>query len=200
MPLLFSKKINPYSAYAVWKITETEAHLLDLCHTKPPEMQSAKRLEWMVSRILVKYLCELCNLTFNGITNLPTGRPVLINNQAEISITHSFSFAATLINLRKKCGIDIELERQKMLRVQHKFLHNDEQQYQDNLEILTKIWSAKEVIFKVHGRKNLSFKDEVSLKFDSENNATGRILKSQFEMDIPIRYERVLDYWLCYSI
>jgi 4'-phosphopantetheinyl transferase len=87
-----------------------------------------------------------------------------------------------------------------MLRVQHKFLHNDEQQYQDNLEILTKIWSAKEVIFKVHGRKNLSFKDEVSLKFDSENNATGRILKSQFEMDIPIRYERVLDYWLCYSI
>jgi hypothetical protein len=93
MPLLLSKKINPYSAYAVWKIAETEAQLLELSHITPPEMQSNKRSEWMVSRILVKYLVELFDLEYHGMDSLPTGKPYLIDQRAEISISHSFPFA-----------------------------------------------------------------------------------------------------------
>lgn len=200
MPLLFSKKINPYSAYAVWKITETEHQLVDLCHLTPPEMLPDKRSEWMVSRILIQYLLDSFELPFNGMETLPTGKPILRDSSAQISITHSFPFAATLINLRKNCGIDLESEREKLVKVQRKFLHSSEQAYQGQLPALTKIWCAKEVVFKVHGDKNLSFQHEISVSFESEESAVGRILKPDSSAEIALRFERVLDYWLCYSI
>lgn len=200
MPLLFSKKINPYSAYAVWKISETEDQLISLCHLEPPAMQPAKRSEWMVTRILTKYLLELFDLEFYGMSSLPSGKPILTDHRTELSITHNFPIAATLINLRRPCGIDIELQREKLFRVQHKFLHDTELTYQNQLENLTKIWSAKEVIFKVHGEKNLSFKNEISVALEDPEKATGKILKNGHEQQISLRYERVMDYWLCYSI
>lgn len=200
MPLLFSKMINPYSAYAVWKITETEQQLIALSHVDPPQMQINKRSEWMVSRILIKYLSDMFELSFKGMDNLPSGKPILKGQRAEISITHSFPIAATMINLRKPCGIDLELERSKMQRVQHKFLHESELQYQDQLDMLSKIWSAKEVVFKVHGEKNLSFKDEISIQFENNEKAIGRILKPGLEEEIVLRYEKVFDYWMCFNL
>lgn len=154
----------------------------------------------MVTRILTKYLLELFEMEFHGMKSLSSGKPVLIDQRAELSITHNFPFAATLINLRRPCGIDIELQREKLAHVQHKFLHETELDNRDQLENLTKIWSAKEVIFKVHGEKNLSFKNEISVAMEGHEKATGNILKHGHEQQVSLRYERVLDYWLCYSI
>ena len=200
MPLLFSKKINPSSGYAVWKINETEDQLLEICHSPPPEMLSSKQSEWMVSRILVKYLSKLFDIDYHGMDSLPSGKPILRDQMAEVSITHSFPYAATMIHLHKPCGIDMELGRPKLRRVQHKFLHETERGYADQLDKLMMIWSAKEVVFKVHGEKNLSFKDEIAIELTSDTAGTGKILKPGIERDISLRFETVHDYCLCYSL
>jgi 4'-phosphopantetheinyl transferase len=200
MPLLLSKMINPYSAYAVWKISETPDQLLTLSKETPPEMHLNKRSEWMVTRILAGYLSNLFELRYRGVENLPSGKPILKDLQAEISITHSFPLAAVLINLRKSCGIDLELRREKLLKVQHKFLHEKESNYQGDTDKLCKIWAAKEVLFKVHGDKRLSFKDEMMIEIGENGRADGLILKDGKETVVPIRFEYVYDYLLCYSI
>lgn len=192
--------INPYSAYAVWKISETPDQLLQLTQETPPEMHINKKSEWMVSRILVRYLCGRFEVPYMGMLNLETGKPVLKNHQAEISITHSFPFAAVMINLRRTCGIDLELRRSKLLVVQEKFLHESEAQYKNDLSKLCQIWSAKEVLFKVHGEKNLSFKDEMKVSLKPDGIGEGVIIKDGKETQIPLRFEDLYDYLLCYSI
>ena len=193
--------IHPYSAYAVWKISETPDQLLAITKETPPEMHINKRSEWMVSRILVRYLCGLFDLPYSGMQNLDSGKPILTGLNVEISITHSFPVAAVLINLRRPCGIDMELRRSKLVKVQDKFLHEKESQYKDDLEQLCRIWSAKEVLFKVHGEKNLSFKDEMLIEMSEKPDAAeGLILKDGKETLVPIRYEQLFNYLLCYSI
>jgi len=198
MPLLLSKQINPYSAYAVWHITETEDQLKDLTNENPRHTNPNKKSEWIVTRILIKYLCNLFEVSYQGIENTPVGKPILINSKAEISISHSFPLAACLINVRKPCGIDIELPRQKLTYVKKKFLNPNENS--EKLEDLTKIWTAKEVLFKVHGDKELSFKNEMLVKFKSEQRATGLILKKGFESSYEIMFESLFNYTLAYSI
>jgi 4'-phosphopantetheinyl transferase EntD len=198
MPLLLSKQINPYSAYAVWHITETEDQLTGLINETSRHTNPNKKSEWIVTRILIKYLCNLFEVNYNGIENTPVGKPILINSNAEISISHSFPMAACLINVRKPCGIDIELPRQKLTYVKKKFLNPQENS--DKLGDLTKIWTAKEVLFKVYGDKELSFKNEMLIKFKTEERATGLILKNGLESSHEIMFESLFNYTLAYSI
>lgn len=200
MPLLLSKQINPYSAYAIWHITETEQQLRQLLGETPRPSHSNKISEWIVTRILVKYLANIFDLPYHGVDNLNSGKPVLIREKAEISISHSFPMAAALINLRKPCGIDLELPREKLKIVKHKFLHTKEQKTTLNLIDLCKFWSAKEVLFKVYGDKALSFKNHMIIEMDEEWKATGLIIKDSYEARYTIHFEQLNNYLLAFSV
>lgn len=199
MPLLLSKKIDPYSAYAAWHITETEGQLTALLQESSNHTNPNKKSEWIVARILVKYLCDLFEIPFHGIASLPSGKPVLIDHKAGISISHSFPVAACMINLRRSCGIDIEIPRQKLTRVAKRFLREDEN-YGKDLETLCKYWSAKEVLIKVHGDKRLALKEHLKVSFQNETDAEGMILKDGFEANYQIRFEKLFNYIVAYSI
>jgi phosphopantetheinyl transferase len=199
MPLLLSKKIDPYSAYAAWHITETEEQLSTLLNEPTQHSNPNKKSEWIVTRILIKYLCHLFDLPFHGIASLPSGKPILVDHQAQISISHSFPVAACLINLRRSCGIDIEMPRTQLTRVKRKFLREDES-FGDDLETLCKYWSAKEVLIKVHGDKQLALKDHLKVEIHNESEAEGLILKEGFESGYQIRFEKLFNYIIAYSI
>ncbi|MFT4737684.1 MAG: 4'-phosphopantetheinyl transferase [Cyclobacteriaceae bacterium] len=200
MPLLLSKKINPFSCYAVWNISETENQLEQLIHEDIPVMRPDKRSEWIVTRILARYLSELFDKTYQGVAALDSGKPYLIGQSCEISITHSFPMAAVMINLRKACGIDLELHREKLILVQEKFLHEKEYQHKGDVSALCKIWSGKEAIFKTFGDKNLSFKEELWIEFQTPFRATGHMLKVGKEQKYELCYEQLKEYQLCYNL
>ena len=199
MPILLSKKINEHSAYAIWHITETEEQLLQLISETPPNGVPDKRSEWIVTRILVQYLCQSFKLTYEGVSRLPSGKPTLNNSKAEISISHSFPLAGALINLNESCGIDIEWPREKLIKVQSKYLNERENEYAGNEELLCKVWACKEVLFKVHGRKNLSLKNEIDIQLTGDNKAVGKITKPDFQQDYKIGLEPIFNYWIAYN-
>jgi phosphopantetheinyl transferase len=200
MPLLLSKPINTYSSYAIWNISETEQELVKLIQETPPIHLPNKKSEWIVTRILAKYLCDIYDLAYQGVHNLDTGKPVLTNLNAEISITHSFPLAAVLINLNKPCGIDLEWPREKLGKVKSKFLHSSEENYPQDTETLCKIWSAKEVLFKVHGAKNLSFKDQMRIEFEDDWKARGHIMKNGSSESHVIEIEPIYRYLIAFNI
>jgi phosphopantetheinyl transferase len=202
MPLLLTKPISPYSTYAIWKISETRQQLLEKIKEPIPDKQGNQILEWMVTRILIRYLCNFQGVDYHGMYNLESGKPVLNQSQAEISLSHAFPMAAAIINLRKPCGIDLELPRQQLSRVKKKFLHQEELNGYQDLPHLCKMWTAKEVLIKLNGEKFTSMREKLRVSFDGEDRIKGKILGDGAgpEKSHIIALEKIWDYYLAYNI
>ena len=84
------------------------------------------------------------------------GKPHLSNDSKHISITHSHDKIAIIINDDEKTGIDIELIRDKVLKIKHKFLSESElENAEDDPEKLLIYWGAKESLYKIYGLKEV---------------------------------------------
>ena len=116
----------------------------------------------------------------------------------QISLSHSFPVASAMIHTEKPCGLDVEWPREKMTRIQDKFLHEEESHYQNNQTALCIIWAAKEAIYKRYGKRNLSFKNNIIIDL-KERNILGRIEKENFKEQVPLALEKVNQYFLVYS-
>ncbi len=92
--------------------------------------------------------------------------PYLSPNDFEISVTHSFPFAALAIS-KNKVGIDIEPFNEKIKRIQHKFLLEEQSGFiEEKKEVayLTVIWSLKESLYKIHHSNYWSLKKHYEVK------------------------------------
>ncbi|HOH96646.1 MAG TPA: 4'-phosphopantetheinyl transferase superfamily protein [Candidatus Enterocola sp.] len=102
-------------------------------------------------------------------------KPYLQNASEQISISHSKNYVAVMVHPIHAVGIDLELRTEKVKRVYKRFLNPAEQQYlyneKDNsyLEIA---WSAKEVLYKLIGKKVFDFSTELEI-FPFQLNDSG---------------------------
>lgn len=87
-------------------------------------------------------------------------KPFLEQRKEQISISHSHDWLAITINQKESTGVDIELIRNKVINIKHKFLADHELAFAgSNIEILTLLWAAKEAIYKAYGKKSIEFKN-----------------------------------------
>lgn len=93
------------------------------------------------------------------------GKPHLADHNY-ISITHSHHFSAIIVS-NEPVGIDIEMQREKILKIAHKFVNDKElnrlkkTDLAEYIKKLTVKWGAKEAIFKIKNEKGISFKDHI---------------------------------------
>jgi len=128
--------------------------------------QKKENLHWLASRALINAVfqnqkIELSKDSFN--------KPSLkVNDQTfHISITHSFQFAAIIVSKNKTVAIDIEKLDERIQRVKHKFMRDDELEYLlpgNESIMLVSIWSAKETLYKFYGKKELDFKKNLKIE------------------------------------
>jgi 4'-phosphopantetheinyl transferase len=96
------------------------------------------------------------------------GKPHLVDDNY-ISITHSHHFSAIILS-KEPVGIDIEMQREKIVKIAHKFVNDTELnrlQKTDTAEHIKKLtvkWGAKEAIFKIKNEKGISFKDHINVQ------------------------------------
>tara|TARA_X000001036_G_scaffold406411_1_gene415104 strand:+ start:3879 stop:4481 length:603 start_codon:yes stop_codon:yes gene_type:complete len=200
MPLFLTKKINEVSTYAVWNITETATELALLAGFSAPDKNDKKKCEWLATRLLIMHLASLFKIPYAGIDKTAKGKPFLIGQIANISITHSFPMAAAMIHLNAPCGIDIESPRNQLIKIQSKILHISEYQHKDNVFDLCKIWIAKEVLIKICGQTQLSFKKEMKTEFIGDNQVLGHIMSNETKEQHMMGITPLLNYLLAYSI
>ena len=92
--------------------------------------------------------------------------PFLQPADYEISVTHSFPYAALAIS-KEKIGIDIEPFNDKIKRIKHKFIYEEETQFiekEKETAYLTVIWSLKESLYKIHHSNYWSLKKHYEVK------------------------------------
>jgi len=100
-------------------------------------------------------------------------KPYIKNYPGHISISHSHDRLAIIHNLSEKTGIDIELIRDKVKTIQHKFLNETEQKQANNdTETLVSFWAVKETLYKIYGLKGIDFKKNLFI----ERVGSGRVL------------------------
>ncbi|MCH3881740.1 MULTISPECIES: 4'-phosphopantetheinyl transferase family protein [Tenacibaculum] len=183
MALYKSLTVDNNTKVLIWKIEESfNALNADIVLTE----NSQTRLDGMKSELhqrgflSVRHLLKEAGYTDNDLFYDEFGKPFLKDGK-HISITHSFTFSGLIISDDKHVGIDIEKQRDKILKIAHKFTPIEEYKTIANhdalISKLTIVWGAKESLYKIYGKKKLLFLHHIYIedfKFEDEKT-TGEI-------------------------
>jgi phosphopantetheinyl transferase len=205
MPQVKIQKQGKESGWALWFITESEEELCSASGSRCPEeiINHQKRLEWLAGRALMKTLVEFNGLSYLGIHKDEYGKPFLNELPHQISLSHSFPYVAGQINPAHAVGVDVEQPKEKLLKIAHRIMNAEE--LNDAGTNITKhciYWCAKETLYKIYGKRGLSFNEHLNLKpFVLENSGTlqGIIRENGTARAINLAYSVQADYVLVYT-
>lgn len=120
------------------------------------ELEEKREIEKKGTQFLLKRMLntESVELVYNEHK-----RPYLKGRSEHISISHSHQWLAISIHTSHESGVDVELIREKVINIKHKFCCDAELEFgQNDIDKLTFLWACKEAVYKVHGKKELEFK------------------------------------------
>lgn len=163
MPLFYQHTINADTKLAVWHITESEDFFLKKVPLQTSVAHPHKRLQHFAARYLLEILQP--GFPFHLIEIADSRKPLLSNEKFHFSVSHCGDYAAAIVSENKLVGIDVELITPRVERIKDKFLSQEEM---DLLPVcdprfLTLCWSAKEAIYKWHGKGQVDFKNNMIL-------------------------------------
>lgn len=178
MPLYKTITVDPSTKVLIWKIEESFDSLNDgislteICRARVNNMKSDVHRRAFMS---IRHLLALFGYTDHDVFYDENGKPHLKDGKF-ISITHSYIFAAIIVS-DIEVGIDIEMQRQKILRIAHKFTPIEEYRTIANddalMRKLTIVWAAKESLYKSFSEKNVSFLQNINVdEFTLDCNST----------------------------
>ncbi|MBC7847891.1 MAG: 4'-phosphopantetheinyl transferase superfamily protein [Flavobacterium sp.] len=208
MPLYKTINYNSSTQILVWKITESLEELLGKVLLKE---KTQLRLNKMKSEIhqraflSVRMLLQLSGYTDFDLHYDEFGKPYFLDGK-HVSITHSNYFSAIIIS-DETVGIDIELQREKIIRIADKFVNDKELNRlksfdsEDYIRKLTVKWGAKEAIFKIRNEKGISFKDHIQVNtFELDDEKTIAILDFEnIKQQFSIYFEEFDNFTLVYA-
>ena len=138
-----------------------------------------RRMEWLGGRLAAKYaLAQLLagqpSLSYEALSIVPDvhGRPVVNWSLASfgmvsVSISHSVDYAAAMASRQAECGIDIQCNSERLLRVQDRFASDAELELleaeENLLARLSMLWSTKEAVKKCYLATDLTFFGKIQL-------------------------------------
>ena len=178
MPLYKSIKIEEAYQVYLWKITESES--------------------WLSKDIV---LTPHCQSRYDGMKSKPH-----LKDGTHVSITHSFEFTGIILSKNIQVGIDIEKQREKIMRIAHRFTPVKEYRTMANEEAiirkLTMVWGAKESIYKIMGMHGLSFLNHIRVS-DFEMKAgetTASVLFKGIKASFQIRFMEFEGFTLAFAL
>ncbi len=164
MPLVSIVKNNFGSLVGLWNMTESYDFLKTMLRRQgqyplPPHYTHERRIkEWVTVRVL---LHEMLPSNYFDIRYNDSGKPFLDSPSGHISISHTHGHVCVMYHPHLNCGVDVELIDERIDRVAKKFIRTDENAFLNSVKLreqLYVIWSAKEVVYKMYGKKSLDFK------------------------------------------
>ncbi len=209
MAIAYRQRVDDNTEFAVWKIEEEAEELYSQLqldeHEKAyyEQLKIGKRnLHWLGTRVLLRKM--LRTEQYIDFKVDAHGKPYLVNLPYHISLSHSFDYAAVMISKTHPVGIDIEQVKEKVERIAHKFMRDQEMAFIDpRLKIpqLYVCWCAKEAVYKCYGQKEVSFADNIVLApFDFEKKGTVKALlcKGATHINYEVGYLQYEDYMIGY--
>ncbi|MEZ4804947.1 MAG: hypothetical protein R2852_05560 [Bacteroidia bacterium] len=197
MPLLFEKQISVAKKLAVWDINEPLTFFLDKYPIQEFESKIEKRhLEQACAKFLVNEM-----LGFKLPVQLEKdefGKPHIKDSSIAISFSHCKNLLACSIDLDgNSVGIDIEIQRDNISVLSKKFLSERDNSPLEKDANDQLIWGAKEVLYKIYGRKSLDFKRDLEINFTDK--LIGKIKKEDEIMVYNLDYTIIDCHFLVWN-
>ncbi|RUT70983.1 4-phosphopantetheinyl transferase [Flavobacterium cupreum] len=199
MPLYKTIQFNETTKILIWEITESFDELLGKVVLKE---KTQLRLNGMKSQmhqrafLSVRMLIQEMGFTDHDLHYDEFGKPYF-DCHNYISITHSYHFAAIIVS-HETVGIDMELQREKIIRIADKFTDFEcdylkPDPIEEYVKKLTVIWGAKEAIFKIRNEKGISFKDHIKVEDFSlnKNQAEASLHFDDLVKDFEVHYNEI---------
>jgi 4'-phosphopantetheinyl transferase len=163
MALYKSLTVNKTTKVLIWKIEESISKLQEgivLSENSATRLNSMKSELHQKGFVSIRHLLKEVGYTDADLIYDEYGKPHLKDGKF-ISITHSYNFTAIIVSDDLHVGIDIEKQREKILKIAHKFTPFEEYKTIANVDALisklTIVWGAKESLYKIYGKKKLLF-------------------------------------------
>lgn len=211
MALTYLRELDHDTRFAIWKIEETAEELLGKLQLDEEEkrrlqqMSKGKRsLHWLATRVLLRYLLQTDQ--YIHCPSDANGKPYLPDYPYQISLTHSFDFAGVMLSTKGACGMDLELIKDKVVRIKEKFLRPEEMQFiqkEDEVAQLYACWCAKEAVYKLQGNKGVSFLNDMIIHpfiYGPQGVMTVDLYKAHQKLSFQVYYEKFQDYMLGYVV
>jgi len=208
MPLHKKIQFNTNTQIFIWKITESFEQLFEEVCLNP---QCQLRINGMKSELHQRGFLSVRKLLAEaGYTDFDLyydefGKPHL-HDGMHISITHSYEFSSIIVS-DETVGIDIELQREKIIRIADKycdveFQYLNREKEAEYIKKLTVIWGAKEAIFKIRNEKGISFKDHIAVdEFELDQTQTTASLHFDgLHKEFKIYFEEIDNFTLVYAL
>ena len=170
MPLYNTLTVKESTKAYLWKIEESEGELstgIELtphCQNRMRGMKSEMHRRGFLS---IRHLMAEAGYVDADLFYDENGKPHLKDGK-RISITHSNHFTGIIISDHYEVGIDIEMQRDKILRIAHKFSPIAEYRTIANTEALirklTIVWGCKESLYKIYDEPRLSFLQHIFIE------------------------------------
>ncbi|HET7360810.1 MAG TPA: 4'-phosphopantetheinyl transferase superfamily protein [Salinimicrobium sp.] len=177
MPLYKTITADEHTKVLIWKIEESwdwlssGIELTPHCENRINSMKSEIHRKGFMS---IRHLLAEMGYVDKDLYYDEFGKPHLHpesrnfgTGKKYISITHSHEFTGIIVS-NKPVGVDIEKQRDKILRIAHKFTPLSEYHTLANEEALirklTIVWCAKESLYKLYGKKGLMFLHHINVK------------------------------------
>ena len=200
MPFLKEFIINYNTKIKLWKINTGELNNFELDVYDSSLLKSKKSQLAKEQFLAVRKILHHENPSYK-IRYDESGKPS-INSDLNISISHSNLIAGIVFSGFNQTGIDIEDKESKIINIQNKFLNESEKlkdEYQSDVDYLTKIWTAKESIYKALGIKGISFSDNIVIKNIQKNKGQGYYINGKEKYKFDLMFFSIDNYILCYA-
>lgn len=200
MSLFISKVVGKSARLGIWHITETLEALLKLKTFSETDLKALgtfsheqRKKEWLVARILTEQLTGETNLK---IMYDEHNKPSLNGSEKHISLSHSHDLLTVILD-EAETGIDIELIKPQVEHIKHKFMSDAELRTleKENVqEQLTVYWCVKESLYKLYGKKDLAFKENLFVDpfpYAETGIVRGWIKNTVIHKSFTLKYENI---------
>jgi 4'-phosphopantetheinyl transferase EntD len=170
MGLLVKENVENGCLLGLWDICESFDTLYKQVQLDEDEKNTLfgfkndnRQVEWLSVRALLNFLTgNNSKIIYNE-----EHKPFLLGNSFNISISHSHKLTSILLGKDKKVGIDLEFMSHRINKIAHKFIN--EREYITQEKDLEKLhlyihWCAKEALYKICDKKNINFKDNLTIQ------------------------------------
>ena len=196
VPLFYQQDINPTTRLGVWKIEEPEDFFLRSVMVQSSVTHPQKRLQHLAGRFLLPFLFP--DFPYKAIEIADTRKPYLPDEEYHFSISHCGNYAAAVVSSTERVGVDIEMITPRVDRIKHKFLHPEELRFvntypvEEQIKLLTVLWSAKEAMFKWWGRGDVDFSEVLRITdfcFQEKGIIQANFMKGELDIPLLLHYE-----------
>jgi len=197
----------PNYRLCIWEIRESTDELVQLLKSKTnvEALDNDRRnRHFLSSRLLFESLLGHSNFS---IVKDEYGKPHLNEGRHHISLSHSGDYAAGIVSELGSCGVDIEKFKDKIVAIGPRFCSDLELsriEKSEEVKSLYLIWSIKESLYKLYGRKSVNFKQHLWVGEFDVNEPRGEvecwIKKNGTSVRYSVQYQLFDEYILSWVV